>query len=147
MSEDAFWSTVRPALIGLDPQRVETGDRDGIPDVNWRDGWIELKFVEKWPVKPETVVSVPKYYQHQRVWHKRRCLAGGRCHVLIKIGSHVLLFWGDDAADHLGKVPRAELEKIALAIWGPRNKNWKRELREKIQEDREHRGPGLFDQR
>ncbi len=145
MSEAAFWGSVRPALHGLDPVRVETGDRDGIPDVNHTEGWIELKVAE-WPARPETPVNFDGYFPHQRVWHIRRCAAGGRCHVLVRIGTDVLLFWGDVAAQVCGRANREELIKAAHRHWPPRSK-WKKELKSAILEDRPHRGPGLFDDR
>ena len=143
MSENAFWANVKPALFGWDPVRVETGDRDGIPDVNHKHGWIELKVTE-WPKREDTPVNFDKYPQHQRVWHIRRCEAGGRCHVLVRIGTDVLLFWGDVAAEVCGRLPRRELIAAAHRHWKPREP-WKKELKNAILEDRPHGARGLFD--
>lgn len=145
MSEAAFWGTVKDALFGWDPVRVETSEKDGIPDVNHVHGWIELKQEDEWPVRPDTPLRVPHYSQQQRVWHKRRCLAGGRCHVLIKVKNDILLFWGDVAADHLGHLPRAELLKHAHCHWTTRQK-WKKELKNAILEDRSNGGRRLSDE-
>lgn len=142
MSEAAFWSNVKPVLIGWDPVRVETGDRDGIPDVNHKYGWIELKVTE-WPKRPETPVDFSHYTQQQRVWHKRRALAGGRVHVLVRIGTDVLLFRGDVAAKVLGYTNTAETKAAALRHWKPRQK-WKKELKDAILQDTPRRR-GLFD--
>lgn len=133
MSESAFWKHVKEALFGWDPVRVETPYKDGIPDVNHIHGWIELK-VAKWPVRPITPVGFKKYYQQQRVWHKRRCHAGGLCHLLVRINKDVLLFRADVAADICGKLPQEELIRRAVRYW-PSGEKWKKELKNAIFED------------
>ena len=146
VSEAAFWSNVKPALHGWDAVRVETGDKDGIPDVNHKHGWIELKVTE-WPARPDTPVDFGHYTQQQRVWHKRRTRAGGRVHLLVRIGTDVLLLRGDVAAMVCGTANREELIAAASRHWKPRQK-WKKELKDAILEDDfERRQRDLFDSR
>ena len=144
MSEAAFWANVKPVLHGLDPVRVETSDKDGIPDVNVTCGWIELK-VTDWPARPETPVNFVHYTTQQRAWHRRRCRYGN-CWLLVRIGTDVLLFWGEDAARVCGTANAAELSRAALRHW-KRGSAWKKELKSALLEDRSHRGWGLFDDR
>jgi len=143
VSEAAFWNNVKPVLHGWDAVRVETSEKDGIPDVNHAHGWIELK-VADWPVREETCVDFTHYSQQQRVWHRRRAMAGGRVHILCRIGQDILLFRGDVAWNLLGKATKQELIDNASGYWKP-GKKWKRELKNAILSDHFDRGGGLFD--
>lgn len=131
MLESDYWKKVRPMLCGWDPVRIE-GAAEGTPDVNHKHGWIELKWLDDWPVRDYTVVRVDHYTQPQRVWHKRRCRAGGLCHVLIGIGGHSILLWGEVASEYLGKVARSDLLDIADAAWPKGSQAMKRELKHEI---------------
>lgn len=118
MREAQFWKDwVEPALRGLDPRRIETADADGIPDVNYVGGWVELKDVEKWPARPRTPLRLDHYTQQQKVWAIRRRHHGGRCDLLLRVGSEVLLFRGEVAARYLGNSPEAELRRRASATF------------------------------
>jgi len=122
---------VKPAFSGWDPQRIETPDADGVPDVNCTVCDVELKYVREWPKRPDTPLRLDHYSPQQRVWHKRRCKAGGLCFVLIGVGKEHLLIWGDTAADHLGRVTRMELIMLADGHWES-FKDMKGELRDAI---------------
>jgi hypothetical protein len=113
----AYWTKVKPMLSGWDPQRVENSAGLGTPDVNHKHGWIELKYVEAWPVRPDTPLRVSHYTAVQKTWHLRRCMAGGRCHVLIGVGSDSVLLDGRVAHDYLGELPKDKLIEVALAYW------------------------------
>lgn len=129
MKESSMWSgTVRPALAGLDPVRVENPAHPGTPDVNYKEGWIELKFIAEWPKRANTIVRVPHFTPQQRSWLLRRSKAGGRVFMLMRVESDWLLFEGGLAAKIVGKVPRAGLEHFALKVW--RKKLEAEELRE-----------------
>lgn len=107
--EGQYWRTVKPAFSGWDPQRVETPDADGVPDVDHKFGNVELKYAREWPKRPDTPFRLDHYSPQQRVWHKRRCRAGGLCHVLVGVGKEHLLIWGEVASEYLGNVTRMEL--------------------------------------
>ena len=141
-SEHGFYGPVLAALSGWDPVRVDPPPT-GIPDINHHHGWLEVKIIE-WPKREDTIVQFEKFYQHQRVWCKRRTRSGGICHVLVKAGRDVMLFWGDDAADQLGRHNREMTIKWAARHWtGPR---WKKELKDAILEDRPNGGRRLSDE-
>ncbi len=138
MSEASYWIKVKPYLSGWDPVRIE-GASKGTPDVNNKVGWVELKKLEKWPTRPDTPVTVEHYTAEQRVWHMRRCHAGGCCHVLIEIGGSSLLLWGAVAAEHLGRVPRRELIELADAVWPKGSQAMRGELKDAILQSHKRR--------
>jgi hypothetical protein len=127
MSEKTMWTRAAKALGGLDPIRVENPARAGTPDVNYGgwdrfsdthvEGWIELKWLRRWPVNAGTVVQVPHFTPQQRSWLLRRHARGGRVHLLLKVDVSWLLFTGDVAAKVLGRVDRRELWEAACGHW------------------------------
>lgn len=114
-----MWDALSPLMKGTHAVRIEsrvTGS--GTPDVNYAWGWIELKYLPKWPVRPTTPVRVKHYTKEQRSWAIERTQAGGRVFLLLKVGEpEWLLFRGSLAAQHLGHVPRAELYRLTVARW------------------------------
>lgn len=81
--------------------RVENSAGKGMPDVEGclRDGsvghqfWLELKW-ESRPSDPKTKIK-PKFRPQQIPWLHKRAKAGGRCYVLLQVGS------GHDARRYL----------------------------------------------
>lgn len=117
MNESGFWGNrVRPAMSGLDPVRIE-GAASGTPDVNYTNGWIELKYLKKWPTNPQKVVKIDHFTPEQRLWLMRRTLAGGKAFLLIGVGRESLLFEGDVASEMIGKIPRAAMYVAAHAVF------------------------------
>jgi len=105
------------ALRGLHAVSVENAVGTGMPDVNYADGWLELKSVARWPTRPSSPLRVPHFTQEQRLWIRRRQEAGGRVHVLLKVEREWLLFDGIFAADHLGYSTYDKLVWKAKAFW------------------------------
>jgi hypothetical protein len=62
MDEGGTWDSLRPRMVALnlDPQRVENSLDNGTPDVNYTHGWLELKYLDAWPRRPGTLVTVRK---------------------------------------------------------------------------------------
>ena len=118
--ENDLRSKVVKLLRCLDARPCENSVDPGTPDVHHLHGWIELKKLARWPRDELAVVRVDHYTPQQRTWAKRRILAGGRVDVLVQIGTDFLLFDGRWAAEHLGRVPRSELETHCLASWAGR---------------------------
>lgn len=131
MSEANYWSKIRPMLLGWDPIRVENRANLGTPDVNHIHGWLELKYATKWPARPDTPLVLEHFTAQQKVWLRRRCHSGGTAHLLLGVGGDNLLFWGETAAMHLGKLPKDELIDAAENYW-PRGSNMKKELKDAI---------------
>lgn len=118
-SESSLWKALRPLLAGLDPQRIESHQTgSGIPDVNYSLGWIELKYLPRWPVRPSTPVRIDHFTDEQRIWLTRRVNSGGRAFLLLKVGNNEwLLFRGDVAARIIGESNREELYAGVTARW------------------------------
>jgi hypothetical protein len=148
MSESNYWARIKPMLIGLDAQRIESLTGLGVPDVNYTHGWIELKWIKEWPKRPTTNVRIDHFTPQQKVWLIRRIHSGGRAHVLLGIGTgESLLFWGDVAASHIGSSTREELIQHACGYWQKGDRNMPKELKSVLHEDRFERQRGLFDAR
>lgn len=122
--ESAMWQKVRPILVAakLDPVRVENPIHPGTPDVNLCDGrWLELKCIESWPVRAQTIVRIPHYTPQQRVWLYRRWRhAPGSTLLLLEVRSERqwLLFDGDVAAKVVGRATMAEHRVSARVVLG-----------------------------
>lgn len=117
MSERLMRGRVTKALRSLDAMAVENPCHPGTPDVNYVEGWIELKWVRKWPVGEETIVPFPHFTTQQRVFHLRRRQAGGASWVMVQCRREWLLFRGEDAALHLGKITREQMLALAHKVW------------------------------
>ena len=114
MSEKSMRSRVVRSLKALDAIAVENPALPGTPDVNYVEGWIELKQLTAWPQKADTVVRCDIFTPQQRVWHIRRRLAGGTSWLLLQVGREWLLFDGAVAALNLGLCTRIELRCLAV---------------------------------
>jgi hypothetical protein len=116
-----MWKKIRPFLLAakLDPVRVENPIHPGTPDVNLSDGkWIELKTVDRWPVRENTILRIGHYTPQQRVWlYQRWKYAPGSTLLLLEVRSERqwLLFDGDVAAKVVGRVTAAEHRANARA--------------------------------
>jgi hypothetical protein len=114
---------MRQVVVGLLKRRhaisVENGmTHPGTPDVNCTLGWAELKATENWPARPDTIVRLDHdMTPQQRVWHVRHRAAGGVSLVVLTIANEWLVFRGDVAAQHLGRVTREKLYEVAMAKW------------------------------
>ena len=114
MSERALAGRVVEILKPLDGFRVENPCHPGTPDVNYVGGWLELKQVDKWPVKEETPLRVEHFTQQQRIWLSRRVRKGGRAYVLIQVAREYILLGGDVAAEILGESTRQDLVQASI---------------------------------
>jgi hypothetical protein len=109
MSEATMRGRVVRALKDVHAIAVENPALPGTPDINYVEGWIELKWLRKWPVNPDTIVRFPEFTGQQRVWHIKRRLAGGVSWVLVQIDQQWLLLDGAIAAMYLDSVTREGL--------------------------------------
>jgi hypothetical protein len=124
MSEKTQRQRIVKALKELDAFSVENPTYPGTPDVNYVEGWIELKCMKRWPENADTSpVLVPHFTPQQRVWLRRRAKRKGNVFLLFQVAQEWLLFKGDVAADHFGKATRPELIKLACAYWSKGLKN------------------------
>ena len=105
------------ALHELNAIAVENPVLPGTPDVNYVEGWIELKWLRAWPTGSATVVPIKHFTPQQRVFHIKRRMAGGHSWVLIQCRREWLLFIGEVAAFTVGQCTRQELYDNASARW------------------------------
>lgn len=117
MSEQHMRRRVIQWLKPLNAIPVENPAQPGTPDVNYVEGWIELKKLNAWPRDGEAVVRVEHFTPQQRNWLRLRRMKGGRAFLLLQVKDEWLLFDGRTAADSLGRVNRQDLERLAARHW------------------------------
>lgn len=115
MSESAMRKRLVKALAPLNAIAVENPCLPGTPDVNYVEGWIELKWLRNWPKRADTIVQLDHYTAQQRIWALRRRKAGGQCWFLLQCGREWILMDGAVAAMYAGKSTKAELIEHAVA--------------------------------
>lgn len=105
-------------LKPLDAMPVENSVRPGTPDINCARGWIECKWLRRWPKNCDTSpVLLDHFTPQQRIWLSRRWETGGGAWLLFQVGHEWLLFTGDVAAKHVGRATRPELRELACEHW------------------------------
>ena len=117
MSERTQRLRVVKALKPLHAIPVENPVHPGTPDVNFIHGWIELKWLRRWPKNENTIVLLPHFNVSQRNWLKKRGAYCGGCWLLLQCQREWLLFDGPTAAKHVGRVTRKGLFEVAERTW------------------------------
>lgn len=108
MSEQGMRAKVVKLLKPLDAVSVENPAYPGTPDVNYVEGWIELKWLREWP-REAGVVPLPHFTPQQRVWLFKRWMKKGNVFMLIQCRKEWLLFDGQTASEVVGHATREEL--------------------------------------
>jgi hypothetical protein len=84
MSEKSFWTLLRNNLK-LKAYRVENKVMKGMPDVhyikNGKSGWLELKYLDKWPKKRITTGLM----LNQALWLYEYSKNKGSCWILVRV--------------------------------------------------------------
>lgn len=118
MSERDMRKRVVRALRPLDAISVENRCGLGTPDINYVEGWIECKWLRKWPKHPTTLVRLThELMPQQRVWLSRRRRRGGVAWVLLQCGQEWFLIDGVVAGRILGYATRAEIIEMSHYYW------------------------------
>lgn len=105
------------AVAGLDPHTVRAeagGVSPGTPDVEHVYGWLELKAVDRWPVR-DVPLRIEHFTRQQRVWLQRRWHCGGRAYLLVRVGRDIVMLDGCKAARFIGEYGRTALVFESLA--------------------------------
>jgi len=118
MSEiDTMRPRVVKALRPLHAVAVENSVGPGTPDINYADGWIELKWLRRWPARQDTVVRIDHYTPQQRVFAVKRRRVDGDCWMLLQVREQWLLFDGAVAAMVFNKATAKELFDAAELVF------------------------------
>lgn len=105
------------ALAKLDAKPVENPAWPGFPDVNYIEGVIELKQVDRWPARPETPLKLDHFTREQRIFLERRWRKGGNAFLLVQVDKTFLLYDGSDVQQIGRTLNQAELRAKALKVW------------------------------
>lgn len=117
MSEQHMRRRVLQWLRPLDAIPVENPAQPGTPDVNFVEGWIELKKLTNWPRDPDAIVRCEHFTPQQRNWLLLRDRKRGKCWLLLQVKDEWLLIHGAEAARWLGRVDRQTLINLATRYW------------------------------
>jgi hypothetical protein len=112
-------------------ERFENPIGLGTPDINLCykgiEAWVEIKYLEKFPVKPTTSVKIPHFSNDQRNWLKRRGECSGLAWLFVQTGTEYFLFdWKN--AQYIGELVTLDWEHFAKGYWNKRC-NWQEWLR------------------
>lgn len=125
MSEKNMWVNMRKRMHGLWDEATRHEDKfaSGIADVSFvcggSHGWMELKQIDKWPVRPGTTVRCKHYTDEQRIFLKRKGRAGGNTWLFVKIQrDYLLIDWA--LAEQFGTLNKEETLQLASARWSNR---------------------------
>lgn len=111
---------ITPVLADLHGHRVESSTMPGIPDLNYAQGWLELKVFRPYPAgSDEFALCREPLKPQQRAWLLARSMAGGRAYVLVAAcyDDEWLLLDGAWAARCLERVTIDAVRRHALRIW------------------------------
>lgn len=122
MSEKGQRAAIIRALKMLDARAVENRVGAGTPDVNFVGGWLELKWMRRWP-KKGGIVKIEHYTDTQRLWLARRWNAKGWTGLLLQVGRQHLLFEAPFACWSVGRCSQQDLYDGAVKVWQNGMKN------------------------
>lgn len=134
-NEALLWKKLRDKLKIVFPTshfvRVENAVGKGTPDLSYcipgnppREGWLELKCITHWP-RSDTVL-IHHFTPEQKMWIRKRSLAGGNVWVLLKVEDEDqhLLFDSHFAYNSLGQSGRTSMEEESFfTFWGLTEEN------------------------
>lgn len=105
-----------------DVQSHEDSYSENIPDLSFGlcgvNGWIELKQIEKWPARKETLLKPSKYTSGQVNWLNKRNKKGGNCFVMVKVGNNDYFLFDASAARKIKNgMAGEELKDCCIAHW------------------------------
>ena len=113
MSESSMRQRLVAALRPLDAVPIENSLKAGTPDVNYINGWMELKWLRNWPIR-KGVVVLPHFTLGQRLWLRRRGKRGGVAMLVLQVRKQWLFFdW--EYSFYVGRTEtRLDLEEHAV---------------------------------
>lgn len=107
-------------------KRIESPIISGTPDISWllrvrREpaiaGWMELKFLDNWPVRAATPIKIPHLTLEQSQWaHDWELVPGGRSPLLLQVKHDYCLFPGVLVKELFRTRPRPKRELLEYAL-------------------------------
>ena len=132
MKEAYLWAKVKKGLEKASNNRIflqrhEDKFCPGIPDVSFCyegvSGWIELKYLPKWPSKNSR--EIKHHTPHQKLWAKRYIESGGNYFLLLQVGNTCYLFCNGYSAENVYLEDVKKLDyKLLLYIFKYKNKGF-----------------------
>lgn len=111
--ESRFRSEFNALIKPLRPISIENAlTTPGIGDVFHTKGTVELKILEKWPVRDETPLRIPHYTNEQRAWASDWVNGGGCYRLVVKVGREWFVF-KTPASLEVGNLTRQEMYEKA----------------------------------
>jgi len=104
-------------LAPLDGKPVENPAWPGFPDVNYIEGVVELKKVDRWPAREATPLKLDHFTREQRIFLERRWRKGGNAFLLLQVNKTFLLYDGSDVQQIGRTLNQQELRDKALKVW------------------------------
>lgn len=95
---------------------VENRVLPGTSDVNYVEGWIELKWIRNFPKKPDSIVRIKHYTNQQKLFIRKRHLSGGKAFLLLQVKREWFLFT-HPATMEVGKLTRQGLIDSCFKYW------------------------------
>lgn len=116
MSEGDSRQSIVKALKPLDAISIEVKGRAGVQDINYVGGWIECKWLRRWPKGCEdNPVRFPhEFMTSQKLRARKRVAAGGTSLLSAQVGREWFFFDGAGAGQKLGQMTRPEMIENAL---------------------------------
>lgn len=108
MSEGDMRSKVVRYLKEYDAVAVENPAYPGTPDVNFVEGWWELKWLRNWPKGEDTIVKFEHYSPQQKIWIRRRHTSGGNVGLLVQCKREWFLF-KYPSSQRVGEMTKTEM--------------------------------------
>jgi len=122
-SESNLWRYLKKKIgREWDATRHEDSIGSGVPDVSFgyreKNGWIELKYLKKFPARESTTIRIPHLTKAQCNWLINRNVKGRNCWILIQIANEYFLF----SASAIGYIwhhvlTANQFRKVATGHW------------------------------
>lgn len=110
-------TNVLEALVSLHGIPVENPVLPGTCDVNYVEGWIELKQMKRWTGGYTGVFLIEHFTPQQRVFLHKRARKNGNVWLLLQVGKEFLMFHGEWAQQYVGRVSESELRAGCEEVW------------------------------
>ena len=119
-SEGGLYENIAPKLRPYGRfERVENSISSGWPDlyylVRGHSGWIELKYLPRWPKLATTLVRIPSLTREQTHWLGKEAQNGGRAYLLLQVERDYHLFDGALVGRLFLDFPRRRPELLSAA--------------------------------